>query len=524
MASEARRGVIRMAANYSGMLLQVCIGLVFVRLLLQAVGDQAFGLVLFLGPTIGITEMLCEIIERSMIRELGEAYHRDRGRSFVPVYNSALVLCTGIAVLTLVLFGVLWLAMGWTWLKVPASLVGPLRWFIVARAFQTMIVIQTAPTQNMYIVQERMAAYNFWLVAQRAATLIAVLLLLWRGSKDPGEGVILLGVWLGAMAVMLQLISVGWLMVRDPRMRPALRAVRWQNVKSVLAVGGWNTAVVTAMNLHLRIDAIIMQAVLGPLGSRIWNPAFVLTSYARRTTMGVTTGLDAVSVRISNVGGEQTMGRLVYHATRLHGLAAFPAIAGIVVLATPIVQLWLGGKLENGAAEVPMIVMLVRVLALGIAARSISDGWMMMLYGAGHIRRYAGWILAGGLANPCAAAVLLYVLPHEWRFIGPAAAFAILMMGVHFLWLPKIGAPLLGLRTWDMFSPLVRPAVATIIVAPALILAVRWIEDWDLVKLLVVIAGYAMTYMVLTWLIVLNCGERSRVMRQIYQRVGLWKQ
>ena len=67
MASEAKRGVIRIAANYTRVFTVVVLGLVIVRLLLKGAGNEGWALIVMLGATAGLGSMVQESVRASLI-------------------------------------------------------------------------------------------------------------------------------------------------------------------------------------------------------------------------------------------------------------------------------------------------------------------------------------------------------------------------------------------------------------------------------------------------------------------------
>jgi acetyl esterase/lipase len=64
MASELKRGAIRVLSNYSRLFLLLVMGIAFVPIFISGIGAEAYGLYGLLGSTMGIAEM-CKAIVRS---------------------------------------------------------------------------------------------------------------------------------------------------------------------------------------------------------------------------------------------------------------------------------------------------------------------------------------------------------------------------------------------------------------------------------------------------------------------------
>lgn len=520
MASEVKRGFVRIATNYVRLFASVLLGLFLVRLLLRSVGEDGFGLVSLFGSTVGLAAMFKEIIRASMIRELGSAYHSGDDHLFRGTYNTALAITFTVGAFVLVLFALIWVFIDLFEIK---GMVGAARGLVAARAVEVFCTIALAPAFNMYLVSERMIEHNLWLLMeQRLAQFAAALWVVFLASPQSASEALILFSWSSSLLTAAGLlVACGVMMRRDRRLMPAPRLVNRDALRSILGIGGWNIAVVTAMNLHIRVNAVVMNLAFGLLANTIFGLAVQLTSYTRRLAVGVTDGLDSVSARMtSGPQSESTrLSRLIHHSTRLNGFVTFPSTVAVVLLAAPMLQVWVGDRLENPVETIPPAALMIAILSLGIAVRSIADGWTRILYGAGHVKQYAPWVLAGGLANPILCFLLIWLLRGESEWMAPAWAFTISVGVVHGLIIPWIGARLVSLRARDLLLPLIRPLIASLLAIPVLWAVISLIESWTLLTLGVAVAAYGVAYLGLSSWITLTASDWQLV-RRIFRRGG----
>jgi O-antigen/teichoic acid export membrane protein len=363
-----------------------------------------------------------------------------------------------------------------------------------------------------------MGWYNAWLTTERvAAVATAFVLFELMGMRDPARGLATYGVVTAvAMFCVMSLTLIAAFRL-DKRLvpSPALAAPRaaWRLVQ----LGGWNALVVLAMNLHLRLGQFLCNFIAGLVGNTVFGLATQLTSYARMATVGMTDGLDAVATRISSGDDSQTrLRRACAVSTKMHALVALPAGVCIAVLAGPLLDVWLGSKVEDKATVLPLAEVCVRVLAFGIAARAIADGWTRLLYGAGHIKKYAWLILAGGITNPVLTGLLVLLLPQRNDIFAPAAAFTIIFSTAHLFGIPAIAARCLGCSYASMFAPILRPALATALAAPTL-----WIGGWlgtglgvgPTLGLAASVGAFGIVYAALTLTFIITPQERRALLK-----------
>lgn len=520
MASEVKRAISRIGANYARLGTTLVCGVVLVPVLLAWLGSEAFGLITLVGASVGIGAMVEDLTRQSLIRELGAAHHKGDREAFKATYAAAYRLTAMGSLLTLVLFVLLGLVVGlYGEDKVARSMVGPARWMILAEGGFTFFLVLLAPAFNMYVVTERFVLHSLWIVLRRVSYLAAALILyLGFAIEDTGVGIKWYGILAAGMNTVVLFVAVGWLMLGDRIYVPRLGMATRESVREIAGTFGWNSAVITAINLHERLPQFIMTAAFGLVGNAAFGLAMRLAAYVRMATLGITFGLDAVSARLEAGNRKDAMKQLVHHATRLHALTALPGGLAVFVLAEPLLQLWIGRHVDNPESIIPGAVILTQILMFATVSRAICDGWMRILYGAGHVRKYAPLVLVGGVINPLVALGLLAVLPDELRFNAPALAFAIVFTVVHMIMLPVIGAKCLDVRYRDLFLPMVRPAVATAIAAPVLIGA-DWLarqgDGWTFMWLVGTALSYGAVMGVLTLVVVATADDRRQLKRLI---------
>lgn len=511
-------GLIRIASNYTRLLATLTLGLVVVPYLIGWLGDGAFGIISLLGSSVGLAALFRDLTHRSMIRELGAAYHSGDEDLFLRTYNSSFLISATVAGASLLSFGVL-LAL-FPKLDIPDTLRGPAMGFLLWQASHAVLIVLLSPAFNMYLVQHRFVSFNAWYISIRAANLTAAVLLgtLFNVPGDPSPLALYGFVW-AALDNLLLLAAVGILMLRDPRLRIRPRYMGRSAVRSILGTFGWNSGVQVAMALIEKAPPFILNVMVGPIANTIWGIVYRLTSYVRMATVGVQFGADSVSAKLSSGEDTELAARRVRGfmttQTRLNALVALPVGLIMIALAGPLLDAWIGHKVENPAAVMGPATLMVRILAVAIVTRAVSEGWVTVLYGAGYVSRYAPVIFVGGVLAPVLGVVLTMVLPEDLRVQGPALAFMLVMSSVYLLALPVVGARCIGDSYFRMLAPVLRPMLVAAVAAPALWLGV-WFPDTlgtGFFGQTVIPAGlFGALYAPLAFTLVLTGQERRRVL------------
>lgn len=518
MVSERRRTLVRVISNYCALMLMLVLGVMLVRMLIHALGTDGYGLVALLGSSVGLGQMAFRISRLALVRELGSAYHGEDRKHFINVYNTSLWLALLVGLITLGLFGVLYLVLGL--FKIPAHLRFAAEMFLISRALQVFVMVVLTPTTNMYLVKERMVANNVIMVLNRLVLVLAALWVLIFGAEwSPSRAIIFFG-FVSAMLEALVYVIACMLIVRsDHDLIPRPRNISFAASKELFHTGKWNILIVTAMNLHLRVDAIIMNAFFVLQGNAIFGVAVNAVSLSRRFSAGMTSGLDAVAARLSTTKGDNAVRRLLQQSTRFHALTTFPAAMAIFILAMPMLDLWVGDRIENPAQTLPPIANITRVLMLGTVIRAISDSWVRVLYGAGKIHRIGWTIMFGGLLNPLLAVALIFLLPEPYNLTGPAWSYTGIFFFLNGIVVPRIVTREYQMPLHAIFTPAWRPLLATALAAIPLIVADFYITHYTLTAFLIAGAGFGALYTVLAWCIILTSDERGQFQRAVMSRL-----
>lgn len=529
MASELRRGIIRITSSYGRLGVSLVAGIIQTRLMLGWLGEDAYGLVAFVGSSVGLALLIDEVLRASMIRELSTAHHADRegltGRFASAINAGGLIAAVG-TIGTFLLFAVLVLLV--PVFAIPPELHNAARWLIAAEGLHACVLVITSPVYNMFIVTERFVEDNLFTTVRK----LSYLAVAWFFSHiwiitDPGDAVIWHGLISVALNILILVAASLWIMRQDHRLRPHPSRAERSAVREFLGTFGWNTSMMVAVNCYDRLGQMITNLAFGTVGNTIFGIGYQLAAYVRMVSVGVNFGSDAVAARLSSKDEAERRAALIQFTTtmtRLHGFSAFPAAAVLSCLTAPIMTLWVGDRLKD-PAHLTAAIVTAQILMLPVTVRSVTDCWTRILYGAGYIRVYAPLLLVGGLVNPVVAVILLYTLPDPYRQYSASISFAAIMTLFHFFLLPAWAAKCLHCQYRTLLLPVIRPALAAVLPTPVLLWGYDYVLDSiggnSPVALLIVAALYGFLYMLLSMLFVLKPDEKKRFTGIIARRLKI---
>ncbi len=467
MSTESKKGMVRILSNYTRLLITLTIGIIVVPLTLRWLGDDAFGIISLLGANIGLAGIFRQIIQMSLVRELGQAYHADSGdESFKRSYATICLIALVCAILSLVSFGIVFALI--PFFTISEEFINPARWFILGQGAYTFVMIILAPILNMYLVKERFIGYNIWYIGVRASNLLSVLILGYVFMiDDPALGFTMHGLLWAGLAAIGMLIAAAVMVRSDHRLMFRLKGTDKDARSQVLSTFSWNTGVQVAMNLHEQIPQLLLNFFWGTLANAAWGIGFRFVAYIRMCTTGVQFGSDAVSARMAagtdTEASRKQLQRLIGIQTKLAAMIALPAGVLVFMYGWPIFDIWVGQAIKNYNIVIPMAVYMSRVLVIALIARAISETWLIILYGSGFVKAYAPWVFAGGIFAPLASLILILTIPRSLIVYAPGVVYAFVLVVVHLFGLPIIAGRCLHIKPGTLLFALVRPIVATMI-------------------------------------------------------------
>lgn len=519
MATELRRGLIRIASNYSRLLLTLTLGIIAVPIMLKAVGTEGFGLITLIVGSTGIVLIIVETVRSSLTYEVGKAYHADDEDDFKEVYASANVVAAAAAVLTSLIFvGFYFLV---PYFNIGDDLVGAARVMILLQLTDNFTRVLSAAPNHFFMIAERFIAFNFFLVLRRSAILIgaSVALAVYQGAEYD-KALVLFAIVQVGVTMLVQLVSVIWAFIVEPKSIPKLGHTTRSGIRRVFSTAKWNAAAFGASTIQIQIDQLLMNLMFGLYGNAVFGIAQRLSAYVRMVVNGMSSGIDAVTVRVNSSDNKDfSVTELLRHSTRLHAVALMPALFYLLFYSEQAFHVWIARSIENPDQTIPTAVFVVTVLLFGMASRAMADNWTSILYGAGHVRRYAPMIVLGAILNPVVVVAFWLLLPGDMAIISPAAGFTFIMVLFHFVGIPMHVVRCLGIRWRDVYSPMLKPTLLALGCLPITLLFDAPIAQWDFLRLALSMFTYGAVYIVLCGLFELHTSERQRIVAAIRRRL-----
>lgn len=453
--------MIRIVSNLARLGVGFLAGLLLIRLLGGRIGLDLVALWLLVGSQVGIAGIFLTLTERSLVRELGRAWHAGPA-VFRPVFSTSLLLAGALALVAGFVFALLWY--GIDVLDLPEGTTGLARKIVLAEATMAIVGICGSPYQALFGVRERFVLQNLVLLARRTVSLVAIVFVSVDGTAETQLAeFVTLNAWLNVGVVIFAVLAQSAL---EPLARPVFSKASRRALQQIMSTFGWNSVVVLFLNLNVRVVALLVNLLLGMASTVPYQFAIRLSAYARMIAEGTASGVDAVTVRIQKDTPERISAWL-RKVTEIQAIATLP-IGVLIFLAAPtLLQAWLGPVFEDSPGLLETTSFVTRLIVIQMIIRAVADGWIRVFYGLGLVARYAKVVALVGILQPIAIVLLTGVF-------GPLLALPALVLVVATAFTQLVVIPIRLERVRPGFLADIRAAVkwpllATALAAPLLI-------------------------------------------------------
>ena len=177
-----------------------------------------------------------------------------------------------------------------------------------------------------------------------------------------------------------------------PALEIRLKHFRLERLREVTGLSAFLLLIDLANRLNYSTDTLVIGAFMGTSAIAIWAVAQRLSDIAYRLTDQLNGVLFPVIVDSDAAGRADRLRLLLLQGTRLSLAMVTPAVAGLCLLAQPVVMAWVGADF---VASVPIVYVLAGVVLFRVGAATATT----TLKGAGRHRLLAMSNVTIGVAN-----------------------------------------------------------------------------------------------------------------------------
>lgn len=501
---QSTRLIFNTSLTYVRMALTVGVGLATTRLMLQALGEEDFGVFAVVFAAATLLTLVSDSLLNSVMTRLAIEIGRSDPQGFREMFNTSLSLFAGLGVLTLFAG----LASGGAimrTLEIPAGRAAmPVFWMALLGLVFAVFAI---PFRALLHAHQSMGLLTLVDASDSLRRLLAsaVIFLVSRERL----------LWLCALLAvtsLLQTVLMAFLAFRSyPESRPTPSLFRREALRRLLHFGLWDTVIGAAWRLRMQGSHILLNIVFGPT---------VNAAYAVATQLGMLQNNLASSIYAAAQPAVVTNAARREHAT-VHALVLVIGkymVLAMLVLLVPLLMeprmvlaLWLGAEPPQHAVG------LVPWVSAWIALYYLSAGHQMAIQALGSYRGYAVLMLVMDVAILVVAAAWLHAFGG-----GPSVVPAVTLLLTLLLNVARavyVGRQIdLPVRSW--LTRTVLPVAITGIPGLLAALLVRTLLPSGVPRLAAVSLAYIAVSSPLLWLAGLEDWERQHFRRLVSAAVA----
>jgi O-antigen/teichoic acid export membrane protein len=331
-----------------------------------------------------------------------------------------------------------------------------------------------------------------------AATIVqatAFAVCVWLGGKLVALGIALLAVT--AAEVLARYVAVRHFL---PGVSLSPRLVGRSVAREMVGMSAWISSTQIATVVRYRIDTVVVGLVAGVKAAGVYAVGQLLFVAAERFIRPITTGFFPFSAELAGRGDKAGLRDAVVTGTRISLAVAGPLCLAIILVAGPMLDVWVGPQFEDAR-------LVVVYLAAALLLAQVSRAGLVMLQGSGNVKAPAAIIWAEAAVNFAFSVVLGVV----FGLTGVALATLVATAAVS----TAAGVPYLcrvyGLRTSTFLLALARAHVPAIALAILTGWALSPPEGAGLPTILATGAMIAAVYLATLTVTGLSSTERRRI-------------
>ncbi|MEI8226796.1 MAG: oligosaccharide flippase family protein [Planctomycetota bacterium] len=353
-----RQTVVNAATSWADMICQGVLGVLLVPLLIDRLGKDGFGVVCLLNVIIIYTSFADLGVRGAIGRDLSERVARNDARGFTSLLTMSVLLLLSVSgVLSLGLF--IFRGSLVRLLEVPPSLEAAATSLIpfycggmLTLGFITPIFSSATAALNRFDVVN---------VIRMLITLAGNIILLFFLPHGPQAIYVWCFVLVATQLALFLVTLLSFVRICRPYLT-SFSLPSFESMLSLVSFGGKVFGLTFFSMMGTQADPVILSAFMGPGAISIYNPAVRISAMVRPMVMVLAQTLCPMATSHHATNNTEQMQALLLKGTRYTMLFGALATVGVMSLAKPFCQLWLGGVLGEDALRVASILMLVAMV------------------------------------------------------------------------------------------------------------------------------------------------------------------
>lgn len=491
---QSTRLIVNSAATFGRMAITIGISLAVTRLLLRTLGDVDFGLIIALGATGALLQVVTSGLSSSVQRQFSYALGQKDIRRLHQVFSTAWGVFALLAA-ALWLLGQLIAPLILHGLTIPPDRTDAAWWVYQITLLSLVLAVTAAPYQALIVAHQHVfinAIADTFSALIRLASVLTITVAPWDRM------VTYVALQLAGAAVVRWSLTA-YCLWRFEGSRPRPRDFDAAELKEIFSIAGWTLVGDLSWRMRMQGGTLLINVFFGPVINASYGIAIQVVGYVMNVAQAMRLAVLPAIIGAEAKGNRHNVHRLALSAGKYVVLLLSLLFVPLWLEADQVLRLWLGDL-------PPMTILLTRIALVWALAYVFNIGQRMALLATGNL----GWY--GKLTIVLSVCVLVVAGTLFMLGLGPWALPAVEVLSV--LCLISIEALVIGheigmpISRW--FREAIGPTLAVLIPATTAAITVHLSMEVHILRLAAVTATYAAVALPLIWFVSLATWERDR--------------
>ena len=494
--NNTNKVIVNTGVSYLALGLNMVFGLISVRLILQALGEESYGIYVIVGGIVAMLDILNSNMSNTSMRYLAYSLGSKDKNDILVTFNSTVVIHYLIGLLTIAILEV----GGWIMFEyivnIPEGRMGEAKIIYQFMVVTTFITVISVPYDAVTNAHEKIWMLSVFDVMASVLKLGVAIALIYYG----GNRLIFYGFLLMALQVLMRIVKVTYARRNFSECRKRMRnMVNKNKIKEILSFTGWNLFGSIAALGAGQLRSIIVNYFFGVRLNAAQGVSSQVSHPLNQIVVSMTRAINPQIMKSEGGGDHQRMKYIVAigakYSTFLMALFGIP----VLIEAPFLLGVWLDKVPEYA-------VIFVQFSIVGMLMEKLTFQLNHAVSAVGNIR---------GLQFFSAVTNLLY-LPVAWYLFNlgysPVSIYwlflvSLVLIAIVSLYFAKRNA---GIEPLGYAKSAIIPVVVPMFLATFMALALKRFIATGWTNLIVVVLFYCVCFVALFWALGMDKAEHKR--------------
>lgn len=506
--NNSNKIIVNTAVTYIALLVKLVVSIFVVRLVLQALGEEDYGVYVIVGGIVALLDILNSNMSNTSMRYLAYSLGSKDKNDIVVTFNSTLVIHYLIGFISIIVLEI----GGWIMLEyvvnIPIEKMTDARIIYQFMVLTTFITIIAVPYDAVINAHEKIWILSLFDILYTCITLgIALFLIVYSGDR-----LIMYGLCLLMLQVLMRIVKVTYAKRHFEECRKFRRgSVHKDRIKGILSFTGWNLFGSIAALGAGQLRSIVINYFFGV---RLNAAEGVARQVNKPLSMMVSSMTRAINPQIMKSEGGENRERMKYivevgakYSSFLFALFGMP----VFIEANFLFETWL--------KEVPeFAVVFCQIIILCALCEKFTFQITQAINAVGDIKVFQ---VTGAIINLLYLPIAFFLFKAGYP---PVTIYylSFLSVSLNFIMRLYFGDKIAGIKPMQFLKASVTPVLLPLLPSFVFAFGIHWLMSPGFLRLVLVAVVFCSSLTIMFWLLGMKAEERSlwkRIVNQAFDKL-----